>query len=179
MFDSADVALPLSDQATATEHATRVVDVGAVHYFWFGRRLWMAGLGICVQATLLIVAGVFLLTQISSTPNLAVQIAITGGLLTLGGIAMLYRALGDFLAGLRIDRKGIRVQVGWRRSFLPWSKIERWNVDDPHIPQLPAIVFWVVNKRQPVVVSGVQADAASRQQIREVLRAFAYGKERE
>lgn len=177
MYDSSDLALPTSERARVTDRPAKVVDVSAVHYFWFGRRLWLAGLGLCLQAALLIVAGVFLLTQMSATPNLVVQIAITGGLLTLGGVAVLWRALGDFMAGLKIDRKGVRVQLGWSRLFVPWSNIERWSVNEPRLAQLPAITLWLARRKQPVVVTGAQADAAARHEIHEVLRAFAYGKE--
>jgi hypothetical protein len=177
MFDSSDLALPLSERVRATGRPARVVDVSAVHYFWFGRRLWLSGLGLCVQASLLLVSGVFLLTQMSSTPNLVVQIALTGALLTLCGIAMLWRAASDFMAGLRIDRKGVRVHLGWTRFFVPWQNIERWSVNQPRIPELPAVTLWLNNKKQPVVVTGAQADESVRHEIQEVLRAFAYGKE--
>lgn len=177
MFDSSDLAIPMSERVRATGRPAKLVDVNAVHYFWFGRRLWLSGLGLCVQAALLLVSGMFLLTQMSSTPNLVVQIALTGTLLTLGGLAVLWRAASDFMAGLRIERKGVRVHLGWTRYFVPWQNIERWSVSQPRIPELPAVTLWLSNKEQPVVVTGTQANEADCQEIQEVLRAFAYGKE--
>ncbi len=93
-------ALPMPDRFA--EVPARAIDTSVVHTYWFGRRLWLNGMGRCVQALLLLAAGVFLLTQITSTPNLVVQIAITGSLMALGGLAM---AFCGFFA-LRVALKG-------------------------------------------------------------------------
>lgn len=177
MIDSTDLALPFGNRRQLTLPSAKYVDITVAHPFWFGRRLWMAGVGFILQGAALIAAGVFLLTQISATPNLVVQIALTGGLLTLGGIVILYRASGDFLAAMRIDRQGIRVHLGWRRMFIPWACVEAWSVQDPMLEDLPAITIRVHKKSEPVVVTAAQADPVTRQDIQTVLRAFAFGKE--
>ncbi len=177
MIDSTDLALPFGNRGQEMLPAAKYVDITVAHPFWFGRKLWTAGLGLVLQGAALIAAGVFLLTQMSSTPNLVVQIALTGSLLTLGGVAMLYRALGDFMAAMRIDRHGIRVHLGWQRMFIPWSCVEAWSVQEPQLEDLPAVTIKVQKKSQPVVITAAQADRVTRQDIQAVLRAFAVSKQ--
>lgn len=177
MSESPGFALPMPDRFA--EGPARTIDSSAVHSYWFGRRLWLNGVGRCVQALLLLAAGVFLLTQISSTPNLVVQIAITGGLMTLGGIAMLYRALGDFFGGLQVDFKTVRVRTGWKSCSFPWSRVERWSVIDhqPRLSVMPGITFWVTGRKEPIVITAGDVDEPTRRDIHELFRTIAYGKE--
>jgi hypothetical protein len=177
MSDSPGFALPMPERFA--EIPARAVDSNAVHYYWFGRRLWLTGLGRCVQALLLLVAGIFLLTQITSTPNLVVQIALTGGLMTLGGIALLYRALGDFFGGLKVDFKNVRVRTGWKSCSFPWSRVDRWSVIDhkPRLAMMPGIAFWLTDRKEPITIAAGDLDEQSRRDIHELFRTIAYGKE--
>lgn len=179
MSNTAGLAIPLHGPSRVANGHAATVDVNAVHYYWFGRRLWLAGLGKCVQALLLLAAGVFLLTQISSTPNLVVQIALTGSLLTAGGAAMLYRALGDFLAGMKVDRQWLKIRTGWKSVSVPWSKVEKWRIEDhvPKIAQLPCITLWLAEGLRPVTIASGNLDERSRSDIRELFQALAYSKE--
>jgi hypothetical protein len=121
----------------------------------------------------------FLLSQISSTPNLAVQIEITGGLLCLGGVAMMLRALGELLSGLKVDRQGIRVRMNGKGFAVPWTAVERWNVSpkERKLKELPGITVWVVGNKKPFTVPDGNLDSRSRAAMYQLFRAFAQDKE--
>ncbi len=181
MAESAGYAIPVHGNAAAVERSPQTVeiDVNAVHSFWFGGRRLLAGIGTCVQASLLLVAGVFLLTQVSSTPNLAVQIAIVGGLLTIGGIALLFRSLGDFRAGLKVDATGLRARLGWSGFTVPWSRVERWSVGDHKraLGELPGITVWAAGMQRPFSIPDSHLDDKNRREIHHLFRVLACGKE--
>jgi hypothetical protein len=179
MSDSAGFAISMPDSAGVADSRLAISDVSAVHSFWFGRRLWPAAFGLGLQAALLLTAGVFLLTQIASTPNLAVQIALTGGLMTIGGIALLFRSLGTFRAGLKIDCKGVCARLGWRTISVPWSRVERWSVSEQELKlaQLPGIVVWVKGNKRLFAIPNGHLDNQSRHQIHQLFHILAYGKE--
>jgi hypothetical protein len=179
MSESAGFAIRLPDTVGHANSPAADFDLSVAHSFWFGRRLWMSAVGLCVQAALLLAAGIFLLTQISSTPNLTVQIAITGALLTLGGLAMIVRALGDFLSGLKVDRQGLRVRMAGRGFAVPWTAVERWNMSpkERKLKELPGITVWVVGNKKPFTVPDGYLDPLSRFAIYHLFRALAHEKE--
>jgi hypothetical protein len=179
MSESAGFAIRLPETVGHANSPAANFDLSVAHSFWFGRRLWMNAAGLCVQAALLLAAGIFLLTQISSTPNLAVQIAITGGLLSLGGIAMLVRAVGDFLSGLKVDRHGVRVRMSGKGFAVPWTAVERWNMSpkERKLKELPGITVWVVGNKKPFTVPDGHLDPLSRFAIYHLFRALAHEKE--
>jgi hypothetical protein len=181
MSNSAGFTIPVHSNANPVDRSAETVevDVNAVHSFWFGRGRWLAGISMCVQGSVLLGAGVFLLTQISSTPNLVVQVALVGGLLTIGGIALLFRSLGDFRVGLKVDSTGLRARLGWSGFTVPWSRVERWSVSDRkrRLSELPGITIWGAGSQRLFTIPDGYLDDKNRREIRHVFRALAYEKE--
>ena len=184
MSDAASltVSLPRARQFSGDNAASAHVapiDVTATYRFPFARQRWLVGVGVVVQATLMMIAGGFLLTQVSSTPNLAIQIAIVGTLLAAGGLAILTRAWSDFLGGLTIDRDGLRASLGWSSFKIFWSDVARWRVSETaaKIVDLSSIEIWSATSQFPRVVPGGRLSVKDHHRIRQLLYAFAEGKE--
>jgi hypothetical protein len=179
MSDMAGFAIRLPETAARDRSLVESIDLDAVHTFWLGRRMWTTCLGLAVQSALLLGAGVFLLTQISSTPNLVVQIALTGSLLSIGGLAMLAHAASVFLTRLTIDRSGLRARVGWSTFATPWSNVVRWSVTTRRrsIKELPGIRWWVEGSDGPVTIPDGYLDERSRPRILRLFVELAPGKE--
>src|SRR5262245_34732939 len=98
MSNAAGYAVTLASSQLAqrrlavTEAPSAEIDITAVHSFPFAPERWLSGAGRCIQGSLMIGVGGFLLTQVGSTPNLVVQIAIIGSLLIAGGLALIIRS---------------------------------------------------------------------------------------
>ena len=171
------VTLPASQlrrsRLAVTEAHSTEVDITAVHSFAFAPERWLTGVGSCVQGSLMIGVGAFLLTQVSSTPNLAVQIAIVGTLLAAGGLAFIIRSYGDFFGGLTIDRQGVRARVGLKRFELPWSEVRQWRVDEHcKMPELSCIELWTKGESSQGVPGG-SLGHKDLHRARHILEAFA------
>ncbi len=179
MSDLAGFAIRLPETAARDASLVERIDLEAVHTFWLGRRMWATCAGLVVQSALLLGAGVFLLTQISSTPNLLVQIALTGSLLAIGGLAMLAHAASAFLTRLTIDRYGLRARVGWSTFATPWTNVVRWSVGTRKrsINELPGIRWWVVGSDSPMTIPDGYLDEHSRPRILRLFMELAPGKE--
>ena len=181
MSDQAGYAIPVHNTAGTIDRSpdTQPVDITVPHSFWLGKQQWQTGVGRCVQASVMLGAGIFLLSQISSTPNLTVQMATVGGVFTLGGIAMLYYSLGDFCARLSIDDRGLKARLGWSGFSTEWSNVESWSVSDHKLalPELPAVKVWVSGSQKPLAIPGGHLDDKCRREIRRVFRALAFSKE--
>src|SRR5262249_43544904 len=132
MSHSVGLTPPQNDADPAMERwpATHEIDITVPHSYWLGKSQWLAGVSKSRQAGLLLAAGIFLLTQISETPNLSVQVGIVGTVLTLGGVALLVYAAGLLRAALTIDTTGVRARVGWTGFDVAWLSIERWAISD-------------------------------------------------
>jgi hypothetical protein len=177
MTHSAGIAVSVPDGLSQSRSAN--IDINAVHQFWFGGRLWLAALSKGLQGIFLMVSGVFLLTQIPATPKLATQLAITGGLMTAGGAAMFYWLVTNLMSRLVIDSRGMRLRMGWTSARVPWSHIERWdvNLEKQKVPQVPGLTVWVKNRNSPLVVADGHLNDQNRGDIYQLLHAFAYGKQ--
>jgi hypothetical protein len=166
--ESAHVRLAVID-APAAE-----VDVTAVHSFPFAPERWLRGVGTCIQASLMIGVAGFLLTQLSSTPGLVVQIVIVGALLIVGGLTLIVRSVGDFFGGLRIDREGIRARLGLTRFELPWSSVRQWRVDENcKMPELTCVEFTSKGIDFPKGIPGGSLSYKDLRRAQHVLQAFA------
>jgi len=171
------VTLPSSQLAHArlavTEAPSVEVDITAAHSFPFAPERWLTGAGSCIQGSLMIGVGGFLLTQVSSTPNLVIQIAIVGALLIAGGLAFVVRSYGDFFGGLTIERHGIRGRVGFKSFELHWSSVKQWRVDDAcRMPELSCIELWTTSGEFSHGIPGGSLSHKDLRRAQHVLQAF-------
>lgn len=175
------VPLPFDSRLAGTAEALPVeVDLNATYRYLFAPQRWLVGLGTCVKGGLLLVAGVFLLFQVSSTQNLKVQLVITGTLLTVGGLALLTTSLSDFFGGLQIDRSGIRARLGLTTFSAPWSEVEQWRVTEnaAKIAEFPSVQVWLSGTSHPRTIPGGRLSRTDHACIQQLFQTFAPGKEK-
>jgi hypothetical protein len=177
MSNSAGFAISVPDGFAKSQ--LRVIDLNAVHRFWFGRKLWLSAVSKFLQGSFLVAAGVFLLAQISTTPKLAAQIALTGGLMTVGGLVMYYFLLAGLISRMTVDSKGLRLRLGWTSVSVAWAQVERWDFSERRqaMPQMPGVTIWVKQRPRPLVIPDGHLSDETRGDIYQLLHAFAYGKQ--
>lgn len=174
---SLSVALPRSTRHREFDAAP--LDLAATHRFFFVRRRWLTGAGKLVHASLMLATGIFLMSQASSTPNLVLQIAIVGTLLTIGGVIVLAYAWSDFVGRLTVDQRGIRATLGWSGFTVDWPNVASWKINDEaaKIPDLYSVEIWTAESRFPLTVDGGRLSAADHHRLRLLFLSFAERKE--
>jgi hypothetical protein len=180
MSETTGYAVPLAGSVRGELHTIRPteVDVNATYAFSFLRRRWFGAAGQVLQGTLVASAGYFLLTQIDDTPKLAVQIAIVGGLLALGGLAFIARAVADLTSRLTINRAGIRGRFGLVGLRLSWPEVEKWRVHDHgSLAEHFGVEIWTPGAAASQKIPSGYFDRHELQQMRRLLAAFALGHE--
>lgn len=180
MSESAGLYLPMSQGPAQPKAAlSREIDLAAEHRFPFVRRRWAVGAGKIIQSCLMIASGVFLLAQIRSTTNLAIQIAIVGGLIAVGGAAIAVRSLRDFFGGVSISPVGVNLRFAIGRYVLPWDEIERWQVSElaAEVAEMPAISFWTKGDVVRKSIPGCHLTVEDYRHARQVLAAIAPDRE--
>jgi hypothetical protein len=183
MSDAAGLAVsfPRNSRAPgATAHAAPLtIDAAATYRFPFVRQRWLTGAGTLVQAALMLTTGIFLLTQISSTPNLALQISIVGLLLSAGGCLLLWLSWSDFFGGLRIDADTMRARLTWKSFRITWPEISGWRVNEAaaKLPDLASVEIWLQDGGYPLIVPGGRLSVADHHALRQLLHYFAEGRE--
>jgi hypothetical protein len=193
MSEAMDFAVPLSldsvfaqpgverPPATRNERLFSEIVTNAVYRFYFAPLRWLTGVDSLVKSALMFFPGVFLLSQVSATPNLRIQVATAGTLLAGGGIAFFVHSLRDFLGGLTIDAAGITARRGLFSKTLAWSEIKRWNVDNSaaNMAELSSIQLWSTESDFPqVVVPGSFLSENEHRLVRQLLLVFAPDKEK-
>lgn len=83
--------------------AARAATAAELHVL---RRFALVAVGRMVQGLVMVLAGLFLLREIPTTPGLVLQMGILGVLLVVGGLAFLYHGLGA--AGVDRGSSGTR-----------------------------------------------------------------------
>lgn len=135
--------------------------------------MWMA------QGALLAAAGGFLVWNIHIAPQLAMQAAILGGLLSVGGIWMVLHAIMDMTSHLTVDEDGVRGRFGWGGFNLPWHDLRQWRASD-HDDRFAGIAIaelWS-RQRRAVTIPGGYLDREDRRQLRSLLEHYAPDRER-
>src|SRR5262245_43950676 len=152
------VALPGARQKQIDELP---LDLSTTHRFLFIKQRWLTGAGKLVQASLMLTTGIFLLSQAPSTPNLVLQIAIVGTLLSLGGVAILALAWSDFVGGLAVDQRGIRARLGWAGFSVDWPAVASWRINDSaaESADLYSVEICTGESRLPLTVPGCRLSA--------------------
>ncbi len=156
-----------------------VLSLTATHRFAFVRRRWAAGAGTVIQGVLLTTAGGFLLSQVQSTPRLAVQVAIVGGLLLAGGIALFVRAAGDFVGQVSVGPAGLQARLGWAHRSFTWPEVKRWRVRDEFADadEMRSLEIWPASSGRVLAIRGGRMSERDHRQVRQLLQAFAPGRE--
>lgn len=151
------------------DHVSRSCHVRA------GSEAIRAALGKGLQGTAMIAAGVFLLSRISSAPQLAIQVIVLGALLVAGGCAYTIATLAALTSHVKVDREGIRGRLGHTAFDIAWDDITRWRVSD-HDDRLSAIAcaeVWTHGRSASQSLPGGFVDRESRRRLRESCRSYA------
>src|SRR5260221_13716503 len=104
MSETLELALPLTGQpvyappglqsrSETLDERLLAIATESTHRFYYAPLCWPAAVDGLVKFVMMFVPGVFLLTQISETANLKVQIAVVGVLLTIGGVYFFAQAV--------------------------------------------------------------------------------------
>lgn len=179
MSDTATGALPLTtlEQIGWEPRTTSRLSLNltATYRFPFLRYRWLLVLGIVARSALMIVAGVFLLSQIAETPGLAVQMAVLGALLTGGGLLFLVHARGDLWGGLIVSPEGLVVANGRSSFSLAWSQVQRWRMFDQAAQACgsPTLEVWSTDAQGRSVVPGGRLNAMDSFLLHQLLCCFA------
>lgn len=98
--------------------------------FGFARQRWQSGALLSLQATALVGAGAFLLSEIPATPGLKVQMAILSMILISGGLWVVPKIIVDFFGTIRVDQSGIHMEPTIVGFSTHWDQITKWEVRD-------------------------------------------------
>jgi len=174
MSDSATLSLTLPRNRQLAVHAPSI-DLEATYCFSFVRERWLPGAGKFVQSILMMGTGGFLFTQISSTPNLRVQMAIIASLLCFGGLFLISRVWSDFLGKLTLDKNGVSASYVWSKWSLNWSEIKRWRINETaaNIAELACVEVWAADSELPKSVPGGHLREKDLHLVRHLFYAFA------
>lgn len=139
----------------------------------------LVALGWITQGLLLAATGGFLLWNLHVAPQLAMQAAILGGLLTAGGIGLIMHALMDVTSHLTIDEAGIRGRFGWDAFKLSWHDLRRWWVSE-HDDRYAGLAIAELCSYQhpPKTIPGGYLDREDRRLLRSLLEHYAPDRER-
>jgi hypothetical protein len=178
MSEAASLAMPVAHEVTnhadSHSHAT---ETPIAQSFAFSTQRWKRGITHATSGTGVLVMGVFLLTQISSTPGLAVQLAILGAVCSVGGLALLTKAVGDLFGRLVIDETGIAVRPSITGYSIAWNELSRWDVDlDAEFSEAHSVRFWTPDSPCAMFLSNSSLTHHDRTQIRRALLAHAADK---
>lgn len=178
MSEAATLALPVAHDATlhagSHSHAT---DTRVAQSFAFAAQRRKSGLMHAASGTGLLAMGVFLLTQIGSTPGLVVQLAILGAVCSVGGLALLTKSISDLFGRLVIDETGISVRPSLTGYSIAWNELSRWDVNlDAESPEAQCVRFWTADSPCAMFLSNSSLSYHDRTEIRRALLAHASDK---
>ena len=121
--------------------------------------------------------GVFLLTQIGSTPGLVTQLAILGSVCSVGGLALLTKSISNLFGRLVIDETGIAVRPGLTGYSIAWNELNRWDVNlDSEHSEAHSIRFWTTGSPCALFIPNSRLTHHDRAQVRRALLAYAADK---
>lgn len=152
------------------------VDPPTARSFRFLPQRWLAGVDACVKAALMLIPGVFLGTQVTANPAFQMQLATASGVLTLGGLACVLQAIGDFCGGVAVDARGIRVRRGATSTWLAWSDLAQWSLNGQaaKLADVAAVQLWTSVSAAPrVVILGGNLSPRDLAGLQELLERYA------
>ena len=178
MSEPATLALPVAHEIANQIHSHSHAETTGVQSFSFAGQCWKVGLSQGASGTGLLVVGVFLLSQIGSTPALVTQLAILGSVCSIGGLALLTKSIGNLFGRLVIDESGIAVRPGITGFSITWSELVRWqvNLDSELHPEAHSIRFWIAGSPCALFLPNGWLTHQDHAQIRRTLLAHAADK---
>ena len=174
---SVGAAVPLWQYAGETVNES--LDTAATYRFSFASNRWFAGLSSLSQGGLMVGVSVFLLSQVSLTPTLSVQMSIVAALMAAGGLFFMQRSLADLFGRVTIGPEGFRARYGLSGFSVTWSKLKSWRVNDAAVkfPEVPAVEIHVEGEPLPKRLQGGYLSEQDQRQLRQLLSAFASGQQ--
>jgi len=144
------------------------------------REATLSALGCALQGVGMVATGSFLLSLVSTAPQLTLQVVLLGGLLVVVGLVFAASAVATLTSHLTVDRQGIRGRLGYAAFDVAWPAITRWRVSD-HDDALSALAcaeVWAGEGAASRSLPGGLLDREARRRLRESCRAFAPERER-
>lgn len=169
-----DVTLPL--RASATPVSTPAIDRGTLPVtFGYNSRFRSVGLAFALGSVGLVLTGLFLLSQVAATPNVAVQLSAVGLMLTGAGLACLHQSTRRLLGGLTIDDQGISLTPALAGFTIPWPCLKRWQIRDRSFPLTgqPMARFWAEGQSLEFSIPAGSLSEEDLQTLRQILRDYA------
>ena len=119
-----------------------------------------------------LLTGLFMLSQISTTPALAVQLSTVGLLLSLAGSVVFYHAAQRLFGSIVVDEIGVSRNPSLAGFLIPWSRLSRWVVRESCLPArgLPVVRFWVDGNPLEFTLPADALDADGLRALRKALR---------
>lgn len=178
MSEAATLALPVAQEIAAHAAPHSHAETPIARSFAFATQRWKSGLVQGVGGMGLLGMGVFLLSQIGSTPALVVQLAILGSVCSVGGLALLAKAVSGLFGRLVIDDTGIAVRPGFTGYSIAWSELDRWEVqlDSERHPEAHSIRFWTAGSPCALFIPNSWLSNQDRAHVRRSLMSYAAGK---
>lgn len=143
--------------------------------FRTGRGALLSALGRALQGGAMVAVGAFLLSRISTAPQLTLQVCILSTLLIVGGSVFTINAIAAMTSHVTVDRDGIRGRLGRSAFDIPWSHVTRWRVSD-HDDRLSAVAcaeVWTEGTPSLRSLPGGFLDRETRLRFRERCRSIA------
>ena len=179
MSEATTLALPVTHEIALHPHAhSHETTSTAAQSFAFAGQRWQSGLAQGASGTGLLGMGLFLLSQIGSTPALVTQLAILGAVCSVGGLALLTKSIGDLFGRLDIDETGIAVRPGLTGYAIAWSELDRWEVklDSELHSEAHSIRFWTSGSPCALFIPNNWLTHQDRAEIRRTLLGYAADK---
>lgn len=143
--------------------------------FRTGRGALLSSIGRALQGVAMIAVGAFLLSRISTAPQLALQVFILGTLLIVGGSVFTINAVAAMTSHVTVDRDGIRGRLGRSAFDIPWTQVARWRVSDhdDRFSTLACAEVWTAGAPSSRSLPGGFLDRETRLRFRERCRSIA------
>ncbi len=137
---SSQVHSSAPDHVKVKEHQSEYVDhdssystmipAAPLQCRFVGQRLG-AGLRSLAGVLLGIGVGVYLATEVTTTPPLHTKVAFVAAVCGLLGLGLVPFVLRDLFGSLTIDSFGIRMTPRFFGFSIPWDELDRWTMDGP------------------------------------------------
>jgi len=146
----------------------------------YATKRWAVAIANAGLGTIMVAVGVFLLANLQIAPQVAVQAAILGALLIVGGCMLLVHSLADATSHLTVDATGVRGRFGWSSFDIAWADLRQWRVSD-HDDRFAGLVsaeLWPADDRGSRSIPGGFLDGDDRRRLHTLLSRYAPDRER-